>query len=114
MRDVVSNLNERHHNAQMAGRASVELHTLIFFHGRVAIADARVMKVRSNGLIVFVPKYGIEGPILLNAKQPKVNPVLVITQRPSLTRKRNGVAEFLSPHHGFGKAGHFQAVGRGW
>lgn len=33
-------------NAQMAGRASVELHTLIFFRSRVAIADARVTKAR--------------------------------------------------------------------
>jgi len=68
MRDVVSNLNERHHNAQMAGRASVELHTLIFFHGRSVLADARVLKLRTNGIIVFVPKYGIEGPVMLSLK----------------------------------------------
>eukprot|EP00951_Prasinocladus_malaysianus_P038198 scaffold417563_cov52-Prasinocladus_malaysianus.AAC.1 len=68
MRDVVANLNERHHNAQMAGRASVELHTLIFFYQRVQVADARVVKVRANGLIVFVPKYGIEGPVFLAGK----------------------------------------------
>ena len=100
-------------NAQMAGRASVELHTLIFFRSREVVADARVTKaslrraakaglrsgvhaclppqrrkprprsllvtastlvlccaclppqVRANGLIVFVPKYGIEGPVYL-------------------------------------------------
>ena len=106
-------------NAQMAGRASVELHTLIFFRSRQVVADARVTKasgrwgqsiagvalpvwlpggggkrctsaracfplpacatndhapacclpcpaqVRANGLIVFVPKYGIEGPVYL-------------------------------------------------
>lgn len=40
------NLNVRHHNAQLAGRASVELHTLIFFKGRMVVADARVVKVR--------------------------------------------------------------------
>lgn len=33
-------------NAQLAGRASVELHTLIFFRGRQVVADARVTKVR--------------------------------------------------------------------
>jgi hypothetical protein len=33
-------------NAQMAGRASVELHTLIFFRGRHVVADARVTKAR--------------------------------------------------------------------
>lgn len=71
MRAVVGNLNERHHNAQMAGRASVELHTLIFFHKRTVVADARVVKVRANGLIVFVPKYGIEGPVFLISKDEK-------------------------------------------
>jgi len=69
MRGVVGNLNERHHNAQMAGRASVELHTLIFFHKRTVVADARVVKVRANGLIVFVPKYGIEGPVFLTTDE---------------------------------------------
>ncbi|KAL4428262.1 hypothetical protein ABPG75_002351 [Micractinium tetrahymenae] len=65
MHGVVDNLNLRHRNAQMAGRASVELHTLIFFRSRHVVADARVTKVRANGLIVFVPKYGIEGPVYL-------------------------------------------------
>ena len=34
VRPVVDNLNLRHRNAQQAGRASVELHTLIFFKER--------------------------------------------------------------------------------
>ena len=46
LRAVVDNLNTRHRNAQMAGRASVELHTLIFFNERTALADARITKVR--------------------------------------------------------------------
>ncbi|GLC34112.1 hypothetical protein PLESTB_000838700 [Pleodorina starrii] len=62
------NLNKRHRNAQMAGRASVELHTLIFFKNRTVVADARVTKVKANGLVVFVPKYGIEGPVYLTAR----------------------------------------------
>jgi exosome complex exonuclease DIS3/RRP44 len=61
---VSDNLNTRHRNAQQAGRSSVELHTLLFFRGRTVVADARVTRCRANGLIVFVPKYGIEGPLL--------------------------------------------------
>ncbi|KAK9823835.1 hypothetical protein WJX72_005833 [[Myrmecia] bisecta] len=68
VRSLTDNLNTRHHNAQMAGRASVELHTLIFFKDRVVVADARITKVRSNGLIIFVPKYGIEGPVYFTPK----------------------------------------------
>eukprot|EP01025_Chloroclados_australasicus_P013586 TRINITY_DN16396_c0_g2_i1.p1 TRINITY_DN16396_c0_g2~~TRINITY_DN16396_c0_g2_i1.p1 ORF type:complete len:315 (+),score=25.13 TRINITY_DN16396_c0_g2_i1:111-947(+) len=63
MQLVVDNLNTRNRNAQMAGRASVELHTVIFFDKKNTIADARVTRVRANGLIVFVPKFGIEGPV---------------------------------------------------
>ena len=48
---------------QMAGRASVELHTLIFFRGKVVVTEARVIRVRENGLILFVPKFGIEAPV---------------------------------------------------
>lgn len=63
---IADNLNYRHRNAQMASRASVELHTLIYFKNRPTDAEARIVKIRSNGFIVFVPKYGIEGPINLN------------------------------------------------
>ncbi|KAI8464454.1 MAG: hypothetical protein J3K34DRAFT_526194 [Monoraphidium minutum] len=68
LRGCADNLNARHRNAQMAGRASVELHTLIFFRSREVVADARVTKVKANGLIVFVPRYGIEGPVYLTPK----------------------------------------------
>jgi hypothetical protein len=42
------NLNTRHRNAQLAGRASVELHTLIFFNKRTVVADARVTRVSAR------------------------------------------------------------------
>ena len=71
MHPIVDNLNLRHRNAQLAGRASVELHTVIFFKERQILADARVTRVKSNGLIVFVPKFGIEGPVFLPAVEEK-------------------------------------------
>ncbi|KAK9849652.1 hypothetical protein WJX84_007532, partial [Apatococcus fuscideae] len=40
------NMNMRHRNAQMAGRASAELHTLIFFKARAIVSEARVLRVR--------------------------------------------------------------------
>uniref|UniRef100_A0A0D6QW77 Uncharacterized protein n=1 Tax=Araucaria cunninghamii TaxID=56994 RepID=A0A0D6QW77_ARACU len=66
---IADNLNYRHRNAQMASRASVELHTLIYFRKRPIDAEARIIKLRSNGFIVFVPKYGIEGPVYLTCKE---------------------------------------------
>lgn len=79
---VAENLNARHRGAQLAARASVELHTILFFRARqkrmgkggggggdgdddddgTTVADARVVGVRANGVVVFVPKFGIEGP----------------------------------------------------
>lgn len=68
---IADNLNYRHRNAQMAGRASVELHTLIFFKNRPTDTEGRIVKVQSNGLVVFVPKYGIEGPVYFHEKEGK-------------------------------------------
>lgn len=70
---ISDNLNYRHRNAQMAGRASVELHTLIFFKNRPMDAEARIVKIQSNGFIVFVPKFGIEGPVYLIGKGASKN-----------------------------------------
>lgn len=44
---TVSSMGGCHSLAQMAGRSSVELHTLIFFRGRTVVADARITKVHS-------------------------------------------------------------------
>ena len=45
----------------MAARVG-ELHTHIFFRKRAAETDAS--RVRANGIVVFVPKFGIEAPIV--------------------------------------------------
>nr|CAD1835273.1 unnamed protein product [Ananas comosus var. bracteatus] len=68
---VADNLNYRHRNAQMASRASVELHTLIYFRKRPTDTEARIVKVKANGFIVFVPKFGIEGPVYLTPRGEK-------------------------------------------
>jgi exoribonuclease R len=52
----------------MAGRASVELYTLVFFADRTAETDARIVKVKETSIVVFVPKYGIEGIVWLAQK----------------------------------------------
>lgn len=57
VRGLADNLNTRHRNAQMAGRASVELHTLIYFKDRTVLADARVTKAGflPSLFLAFVP-----------------------------------------------------------
>ena len=47
LRSLADNLNTRHRNAQFAGRASVELYTLMYFKDRTILADARITKVQA-------------------------------------------------------------------
>ncbi|KAI4725131.1 ribonuclease R [Aureobasidium sp. EXF-10728] len=62
---VCKNINVRHRNAQQAGRASVEYYVGQALKGRVVDEDGFVMRVFSNGIVVFVPRFGIEGLIRL-------------------------------------------------
>lgn len=62
---VCKNINVRHRNAQMAGRASIEYYVVQALKGRVMVEAGFVMKVFSNGFVVFVPRFGIEGLIRL-------------------------------------------------
>lgn len=62
---VCKNINVRHRNAQFAGRASVEYYVGQALKGRVLEEDGFVMKIFSNGFVVFVPRFGIEGLIRL-------------------------------------------------
>jgi exosome complex exonuclease DIS3/RRP44 len=49
-------MNYRHKMAQFAGRASVDLHTVIFFKGQVITAPAFVTRVKANAFGVLVPQ----------------------------------------------------------
>lgn len=65
LEEVCKNINVRHRNAQMAGRASIEYYVGQALKGRVVDEEGFVMKVFSNGFVVFVPRFGIEGLIRL-------------------------------------------------
>ncbi|GHP12176.1 hypothetical protein PPROV_001090400 [Pycnococcus provasolii] len=64
---VVKNLNYRHRNAQLAGRSSVELHTLLYFASKFGdvpqLEPGRITKVSERSINVLVPMYGLEGPV---------------------------------------------------
>ena len=72
MQNVADNLNRRHHMAQLAGRASVALYTLLYFEGDGAtVEDAVVTHVSDRGVRVMVPRFGIEGKVYLAPKRPR-------------------------------------------
>ncbi|KAL2865483.1 exosome catalytic subunit DIS3 [Aspergillus lucknowensis] len=76
LEDICRNINYRHRNAQYAGRASIE-----YYVGQALKArseklaadgvdtgieeDGYVMRVFENGVVVFVPRFGIEGVVRL-------------------------------------------------
>ncbi|KAF2472279.1 RNB-domain-containing protein [Lindgomyces ingoldianus] len=62
---VCKNINVRHRNAQMAGRASIEYYVGQALKGKNIIEEGFVMRIFSNGFVVFVPRFGIESLIRL-------------------------------------------------
>uniref|UniRef100_A0A7N0U7U6 Exosome complex exonuclease RRP44 homolog A n=1 Tax=Kalanchoe fedtschenkoi TaxID=63787 RepID=A0A7N0U7U6_KALFE len=92
--NIADNLNYRHRNAQMASRASVELHTLIYFRNRPVDTEARIVKIRSNGFIVFVPKFGIEGPVYLTARSEKGSGEWTVDEQQQKVKKADGSVSY--------------------
>ncbi|TMW65317.1 hypothetical protein Poli38472_007959 [Pythium oligandrum] len=68
LHDIAEQLNRRHHAAQLAGRASVTLHTLLYFKQYPTDTDAVITKVKNNGVGVLLPRFGIEGMVFLTDK----------------------------------------------
>ena len=65
MRALCDNLNRRHLMAALAGRASGSLHTNIFFKDRIVMERGLVMRLKANGAVVLVPRFGLEAVIVL-------------------------------------------------
>ena len=76
LEDICRNINYRHRNAQFAGRASIEYYVgqALKARGEKMAAggtdtgideEGYVMRVFENGVVVFVPRFGIEGVVRL-------------------------------------------------
>merc|ERR1712142_1326502 len=68
VKNVCNNLNYRKRMADYAGRASVALHTQLFFAKRKQVEQGYVLFVRQNAIQVLIPKYGLEGTLFLKEK----------------------------------------------
>jgi exoribonuclease R len=76
--DLCSHMNRRHKAAQYAQRASVKLHTLLYFKDRPSVESAYVLSISQDLVTVLVPRFGIESGIeirsicdLLNASKSR-------------------------------------------
>ncbi|QFZ28895.1 putative exosome complex exonuclease [Clavispora lusitaniae] len=62
---IVKNINRRHRNAQFAGRASIEYYVGQVMRNNESTQEGYVIKCFNNGIVVLVPKFGVEGLIKL-------------------------------------------------
>uniref|UniRef100_A0A915EFZ8 Protein DIS3 homolog n=1 Tax=Ditylenchus dipsaci TaxID=166011 RepID=A0A915EFZ8_9BILA len=67
---LTENMNRRHRQAQYASRASILLNTFLMIkeHPEKSV-PAMVIGIRSNGIQVMVPKYGLESVIFFKAAE---------------------------------------------
>ncbi|EGW32521.1 uncharacterized protein SPAPADRAFT_138689 [Spathaspora passalidarum NRRL Y-27907] len=65
MEMIVKNINKRHRNAQFAGRSSIEYYVGQVMRNNEAEHEGYVIKCFNNGIVVLVPKFGVEGLIKL-------------------------------------------------
>lgn len=66
MQQLCNHLNYRHKNAQYAARASINLHTRLFFKNKDTVEEGFVLFVRKNALQILIPKYGLENPLFFD------------------------------------------------
>lgn len=92
--DNVQVMNTRHYNAQMAGRDSVELFTVIFFNNKNEKATGVVMNCKKNAIKVWVPKYGLEGMIFINHTNKVGVMKIVDVQKNELNHNYNSDFEY--------------------
>ena len=71
--DLCAHLNRRHKAAQHAQRASVNLHTLLFFKNRPSIEAAYILTISDGSMGVLVQRFGIEGSIDLRPVADALN-----------------------------------------
>ncbi|KAL6539255.1 Exosome complex exonuclease RRP44 A [Orobanche gracilis] len=56
--------------------------------------EARILRIRSNGFIVFVPKYGIEGPVYLISRGQEGGGEWIIDEQQQKIKKTNGEVSY--------------------
>uniref|UniRef100_H2MVY5 DIS3-like exonuclease 1 n=1 Tax=Oryzias latipes TaxID=8090 RepID=H2MVY5_ORYLA len=78
LEELAQHINNKNWTAQRAQSASTGLFQCLFFRDRDpqtdlrCVADAIIYAIRDNGVLVFVPEYGIKGPVYLRNKEGQV------------------------------------------
>lgn len=84
---LCNHLNHRHKMAQYAARASIRLHTQLFFRDKAPVEEGFVLFVHHNALQVLIPKYGLETMLFFDEHSKDSKSKLVVVpndEEPSL------------------------------
>ncbi|KAI7900875.1 uncharacterized protein BX663DRAFT_515563 [Cokeromyces recurvatus] len=84
MKELCDNLNFRNRMAQQASRSSVELFTSLYFRNKVEVEEARILRILKNGILVLVPKYGLESIVYVTDNNNKSSPFVYDEEAKSL------------------------------
>ncbi|XP_030915567.1 DIS3-like exonuclease 1 isoform X2 [Geospiza fortis] len=75
LEELCRHINNRNRAAQRAQKQSTELFQCMYFRDRSAesdercVADGIIYSIRTNGVLVFVPRYGIKGAAYMKNKE---------------------------------------------
>ncbi|KAM9861308.1 DIS3-like exonuclease 1 [Aulostomus maculatus] len=76
--EMAHHINNKNRAAQKAQKLSTELFQCLYFKERdpqtdpCCVADAVIYAIRDNGLLVFVPQYGVKGPVYMKNREGQV------------------------------------------
>ncbi|XP_062845644.1 DIS3-like exonuclease 1 [Trichomycterus rosablanca] len=78
LEELAQQINNKNRAAQHAQKQSVELFQCLYFRDKdpltdeLCVADAVIYSIRANGVLVFVPRYGLKGAVYLKNRENQV------------------------------------------
>ncbi|XP_061671663.1 DIS3-like exonuclease 1 isoform X2 [Syngnathoides biaculeatus] len=76
--ELAHHINKKNRAAQRVQKASTELFQCLYFKerdphtGQYCVADAVIYAIRDNGVLAFVPLYGMKGPVYMKSREGRV------------------------------------------
>ncbi|KAF7648914.1 hypothetical protein LDENG_00150350 [Lucifuga dentata] len=78
LEEMAHHINNKNRAAQQVQKLSTELFQCLYFKEKdpqtdqCCVADAIVYAIRDNGVLVFVPQYGVKGPVYMKNREGQV------------------------------------------
>ncbi|KAG9260850.1 DIS3-like exonuclease 1 isoform X1 [Astyanax mexicanus] len=78
LEELAHQINNKNRAAQHAQKQSVELFQCLYFRDKDpltderCVADAVIYTIRANGMLVFIPRYGLKGAVYLKNREGQV------------------------------------------